>query len=156
MTEQKTELTTLAKEAITEHFLGDKMTEQKTEVEILREAINEAIFFLDAPEIPHNEVDMSMSIALKQALAEAEKVAVSNFKPTWNLTQILIQLEESGLSEFNALANGGHSIISWCSNEFAELIFLDERIIVRSEDEKLDYKTLPEAIEKLKELLKDN
>lgn len=50
------------------------MNEQKTEVSILAEAIREAIYFLDAPEIPHNEVDMSISIALKNALAEAEKV----------------------------------------------------------------------------------
>lgn len=83
------------------------------------------------------------------------KITMTNFKPTWELTQILIQLEEAGMPSCNScIFEKGYKKFSWFEEEYASLIFLNKRIIIMSENEKLDYSSLPEVIEKLKQLLR--
>lgn len=78
---------------------------------------------------------------------------MTNFKPTWELTKILIALEEAGLPEYREVS-AWH--LGWTvNNGVVYFIFHNYQIKTSIFDKSYvyDHNSLPEAILKLKELI---
>lgn len=75
----------------------------------------------------------------------------------WDLIKLLNKLQDSELPKYNEITDvKDYTKIVWTDEKCVDLILLDNRIIVRGEDFKTDFKTIEFAISKLKDIFKSN